>query len=119
MNEKDKQYHREYKKKARKKNPGKFRKWEHNRYDKIRAKIKELKIKLGGKCSECGYNKNFYALEFAHKKGTVKKFAISTALQKYRSVKELENEVKKCRLLCANCHREETHPNGNNWKRKK
>jgi hypothetical protein len=66
------------------------------------------KSKLGKKCCICGYSRCLEALEFHHIDESTKKFDISTAI--WGSVKaspeEIEAEVKKCALVCANCHRE-------------
>ena len=59
---------------------------------------------LGGKCSKCGYNKCLEALDFHHDKGN-KEGMISKLTKDFSKQKSLK-EVKKCILLCANCHRE-------------
>ncbi len=59
----------------------------------------------GGKCSRCGYDRCQGALEFHHADGR-KDFGISQdGLTK--SWERIEKELKKCILVCANCHREE------------
>jgi len=58
-----------------------------------------LRNMLGNKCKRCGYNKNIAALHFHHIKS--KSFPLNEAI---RSMKIMINEVKKCILLCANCH---------------
>jgi len=68
---------------------------------------------LKTQCAKCGYNKNRYALEFHHTNPLEKDGAITQYGKRIFSpaVKELiDNEVKKCIVLCANCHREEHHP---------
>jgi len=74
-----------------------------HRYDK---KTK-LKNSVGGKCQICGYDKYQGALHFHHIDPTQKKFIISdaTARKKY-SQEEIEAEIRKCVLVCANCHAE-------------
>jgi 5-methylcytosine-specific restriction endonuclease McrA len=67
---------------------------------------KELVNLLGGKCIICGYDKCLSSLTFHHKNPSEKSFAISRALCKKRSKEELIEEVKKCVLLCSNCHNE-------------
>ena len=59
---------------------------------------------LGGKCSCCGYSKFYGALEFHHKNPGEKEFD----WKRTRTLSEdkMVAEVKKCDLLCANCHRE-------------
>ena len=65
--------------------------------------VAKLKIKEGGKCVRCGYNKCLSALDFHHKDPTKKDFGISDDNVK---LKEAVKEVKKCILICSNCHRE-------------
>ena len=73
---------------------------------KRRKKIRQKAIDyLGGQCSRCGYDRCGEALEFHHIESSEKDFGISN--QGYtRSWKKVEEELKKCVLLCANCHRE-------------
>lgn len=72
--------------------------------ERIDKKRKELKMLLGGKCSICGYNKCINALEFHHDKGK-KEEVLSILIKDYSKQKSLK-EIRKCILLCANCHRE-------------
>lgn len=74
---------------------------------KRRRKIRSMAIeKAGGKCIRCGYNKYPEVLEFHHKDPSKKEFGIGqNGLT--RSWKRVEEEIKKCDLLCANCHREQ------------
>ena len=73
-----------------------------NRY----RKRTEYKTMLGGKCSHCGYNKCQDALQFHHIDPSTKKFTISDSIWGKGGVTEEEifEEIKKCDLLCANCH---------------
>jgi hypothetical protein len=68
-----------------------------------RIKSKILQV-LGNKCSKCGYNKCEKALEAHHLDSHEKKFKIADASS--RSWEDIEKELTKCILLCANCHRE-------------
>lgn len=63
---------------------------------------------LGGKCSMCGYNKCLDALCFHHIKD--KSFTLDKSKLRSKSLKSLEEEIKKCNLLCSNCHMEAHHP---------
>ncbi len=85
--------------------------YEKNRENLLKRRKKErrdfrikLKNMLGGKCSICGYKKCSAALDFHHNKG--KKEAHVSFLIKNDSKQKALKEIKKCILLCANCHRE-------------
>jgi predicted HNH restriction endonuclease len=85
-----------------------YEKHKETRYKEKMKRInnlkKELKIKLGGKCSKCGYNKAFCALDFHHNQGD-KEGNVSRLIKDFSKQKALK-EIEKCILLCANCHRE-------------
>lgn len=66
---------------------------------------KKLKLELGGACSKCGYSVCLAALDFHHADPSTKLFSLSAAFR-IKSFSSLREEVKKCILLCANCHRE-------------
>ena len=62
------------------------------------------RLKING-CAICGYNKCPNALEFHHVNSEDKKFhLVASNLQ--RTEESLIEEINKCVLLCANCHRE-------------
>ncbi|XOU94054.1 MAG: hypothetical protein ACNFW9_04375 [Candidatus Kerfeldbacteria bacterium] len=70
-----------------------------------RKKIRELALKhKGNKCSICGYKICKEALEFHHSSGK-KDFGISSKGYT-RGWQKVKQELEKCVLLCANCHRE-------------
>lgn len=76
-----------------------------------RYRLKEKAVEYkGGKCEFCGYNKCIDALEFHHKNPEEKDFGISSGETK--SWEKIKNELDKCLMLCANCHRE-IHSNDN------
>jgi predicted HNH restriction endonuclease len=90
--------------------------WQHERGLKYR---KELILEFGGKCSSCGYAKNFSALEFHHINPSEKLFQIDIRSCSNRSKKSCSEEAKKCRLLCSNCHCEIHNPQSEiNWVQK-
>lgn len=62
------------------------------------------KYKLSKGCEVCGYNKNSSALDFDHLIPEDKKFNLSTGSM-LLSLKRIIQEIRKCRILCANCHR--------------
>lgn len=59
----------------------------------------------GGQCEACGYNRCIEALEFHHTNFSQKDFSISNKGYT-RSWAKVKEELDKCKLLCANCHRE-------------
>ena len=59
----------------------------------------------GDKCCICGYNKSIAALEFHHINPADKEYSISSK-GTCRNIRTDIAEIKKCILLCANCHRE-------------
>jgi hypothetical protein len=61
----------------------------------------DYKSKLS--CKECGEN-HPACLDFHHRDPSSKEFAVSVGYEKYGK-KRLLNEIEKCDVLCANCHR--------------
>ncbi len=74
---------------------------------KRKAKLLVLK---GGKCEICNYNKNTAALCFHHINPKTKAFQIDIRHCSNTSWDNLLKEVKKCQLLCLNCHAEVHNP---------
>jgi len=72
---------------------------------------KQLLDSLGSKCSSCGYNKNYSALEFHHLDESTKEFGITIRECSNYNLQKLIEESKKCIILCSNCHRELHNPN--------
>lgn len=63
-------------------------------------KFRAIKI-LGGKCCKCG-EKDIFVLEFHHKDPSKKEFEINARC--HAPWGKIEKEIKKCELLCRNCH---------------
>jgi transposase len=80
--------------------------YQASRWEDRKKKAVEL---MGGKCIKCGYCKNYAALDFHHIDPFQKEFDFNVGRR--RSWDKLIVELKKCILLCSNCHREEHHPN--------
>lgn len=77
------------------------------RVSKRRRKIKKQAVELlGGKCNKFGYDKCLRALQFHHINPALKKFGIAEK-GITRAWSEVVEELKKCILLCANCHAEQ------------
>ena len=77
--------------------------------DAVRKRRKRVRLMAvqykGGRCSRCGYDRCVDALEFHHRNSSQKDFSISEKGYT-RSWKRVCEELDKCVLLCANCHRE-------------
>ncbi len=63
-------------------------------------KLKAVK-QLGGKCEKCG-NTDFRCFDFHHVDGQEKENTVCRFLEGRWSI--IEKEIKKCKLLCRNCH---------------
>lgn len=70
---------------------------------RIRLKERATYV-LGSKCQLCGYNKCIQALDFHHVNPEEK--GLDFKRNANRSWSSTRNEIQKCILLCANCHRE-------------
>lgn len=78
----------------------------HNHTVERQKKFKQQCIDYkGGKCQKCNYNKCFAALEFHHLDPTKKDFTIGH-LKNHSFKNSIKEELDKCILVCANCHRE-------------
>lgn len=75
------------------------REYDAARYAKIRQYLDGIKGSAG--CLLCG-EKEVVCLDFHHLNPQEKSFNLSKVL---RSQRKIANEVAKCIILCANCHR--------------
>ena len=110
--EKNRQYQATYKAK----HPERYKQikdaeYQRTKEEKIEYNIqKRLTIKLelfnykGGKCYQCGLIDDPICFDFHHTDPTQKEFNISQVMCG-KSIEELKEEVDKCILLCAFCHR--------------
>ena len=65
-----------------------------------RAFIKRVKIKFG--CADCGYKDHAAALHFDHRDPKEKTGGVSTMAGS--SLRKIKREMRKCDVVCANCH---------------
>ena len=73
---------------------------------KRRRAIKQKAVEyMGGQCQICGYKRHQAALEFHHIDPKTKSFGIG-GYGHSRSWERVKQELAKCLLVCANCHRE-------------
>ena len=71
--------------------------------EKTKARLIEA---MGGGCVCCKYNRCARALEFHHKSPEEKDFGIGLILAHIVSWDRIVREVKKCVMVCSNCHGE-------------
>ncbi|AFC22048.1 hypothetical protein GAP52_055A [Cronobacter phage vB_CsaP_GAP52] len=62
--------------------------------------IRRVKTFYG--CSLCGYRGHYAALQFDHLDPSLKSFEMGQAHT--RGMPQIKEEMRKCRILCANCH---------------
>jgi hypothetical protein len=86
-----------------------YRRKHRNRYDWLRERrtywLNRYKTYTG--CESCGYNGHPHALDFHHENPTEKTARVSEL--RTGNLKKLFQEIRKCVVLCANCHRVETY----------
>lgn len=90
-------YHEQYLKRAKK------------RRDVLRLEFRDNMLKyLSGKhCKICS-EADIRTFEFDHIEPSSKKFNISQAVRLGYNWRDVEKEILKCRILCANCHKKHT-----------
>lgn len=62
-------------------------------------------------CADCGQTFPPYVMDFDHRPGEEKSFGLAFAASG-RSAVEVQAELAKCDVVCANCHRIRTHERG-------
>ena len=97
--------HNEYQKAYHKKHPESMRASAKRRTAQIRRLIKESKDLP---CSDCGIRYPSYVMDFDHVRGVKIMGIANTPSQRY-SIDKILQEIAKCDVVCANCHRIRTH----------
>ena len=100
----NKKYYKENKNKAKQyytENKEKYR----DRNTQIRQRNKQFldEYKLQKGCKNCGFNSHACSLDFHHIDDKTEN--VSRLSKNCNSIKKLTEEVNKCIILCANCHR--------------
>lgn len=101
--DKKRAYQREYKRRWYRENKAKHISYVRKREEGIDAWFRSYKETLC--CEVCGEN-HPACLEFHHTDPKQKKFSVS-ARRDRPSLEKLKEEIAKCKVLCANCHRKE------------
>ncbi len=88
------------------------RAWQRKKYRERRIFILDYKLNSGG-CVFCGWDEHKEILQFHHKNKKQKKFMIAGHALSNNSLEKIKKEMKKCYLLCPNCHVWEHYKDGN------
>lgn len=91
----------QWQKKNKKKVASYKTKCKHNRRNELRSILNEIKQNSNCECGE-SYHK---CLEFHHLDKSLKIENVSKMINKCVSVDIFKNEIKKCKIMCSNCHR--------------
>lgn len=78
------------------------RKYKHEQKRLAREHIRLIKEQSG--CKICG-NKNIHCLDFHHRPKTKKKNTVCNLVRHGYSLELIKKEIKKCDIVCSNCHR--------------
>lgn len=99
-------YHRQYYEKNKEKYIAK------NRRNKSRQRVRLRKILWSFKqspCQDCGGSFHPWVMELDHRQDTLKVEAVSNLVGGGCTDEKLLNEIAKCDVVCANCHRMRTY----------
>ena len=99
---KDPEYRRKYRRKWYSKNKESEKGHVRRRKLEIKKWFAEYKKKLS--CSECDEN-HPATIEFHHKEENQKEKGIAIMVNDGCSIKKISEEMRKCEVLCSNCHR--------------
>lgn len=58
-------------------------------------------------CADCGVQYPYYVMDFDHREGEKEFFEMNRV--SYVSMRAIKQEIEKCDVVCANCHRERTY----------
>ncbi len=80
----------------------------HNAHKLRRDFINTLKSKP---CADCGISYPYYVMDFDHQDQRLKVKDIAYMAARNWSLEKIKQEVEKCDIVCANCHRFRTFKN--------
>lgn len=103
--EKRREYNRRYYRKHRDRQLGMRQASRKATHDRLKAIMEDAK---SVPCMDCGQRYPPYVMYFDHRDPDAKVANVSTILKR-RGERMLRDEIAKCDVVCANCHRERTH----------
>lgn len=96
-----KEYHKKYYQENREKLLKQSKEYSREYYQKKKAFVINYKVNKG--CIVCGI-KHPAVLEFHHRDPNKKEIMVSLLMRGNYSIKKIKNEIKKCDVICRNCH---------------
>lgn len=82
--------------------------YERNRTKRLAIAAWLASYKTGKPCMDCKVTYPPYVYDFDHRDPSTKRELVSRS-SSIRSWKRIKEEIEKCDLVCANCHRIRTH----------
>ena len=83
-------------------------KWQRTKQGKLREEARIIIRAAKNKpCADCDKKYPHYVMDFDHVRGK-KSFTVGRILSR-PNIRALKREIKKCEIVCSNCHRERTH----------
>ena len=70
-------------------------------------------IKSSNPCADCNKLYPYWVMEFDHLSSKQKRFGINKWHESTKNFQEVENEIKKCDVVCSNCHKDRTYKRQN------
>jgi len=90
-------------------NPEKYQVHARRKVQKLKQKRDGIRLQIDKEkskgCSYCGFNLFSECLQFHHIDPLAKEAEIGRMIAAARREKEITEEIKKCIVLCSNCHR--------------
>ena len=99
-------YHRLYYQRNRSRFIAKNRRNKNRQRKRLRAILWGFKQRP---CQDCGDNFHPWVMELDHREGTIKAAAVANLVSKGCTDARLLEEIDKCDVVCANCHRMRTY----------
>ena len=109
---KDKEVAKKAKHESYLRNKEKVRKNDRERLTRNQEFVKEYKSRPDVKCKNCDMDR-WECLDFHHPNPEEKFMSINHMVKGRYSIQAIQEEIAKCEVHCANCHRIEHH--GNIW----
>lgn len=105
---KDPKAQKEYQQSWYERNKSQHKQRSREQKEKKEAMLRELKRQP---CMDCGKSYTTCVMEFDHRDPSTKVEGVSTLLRS-ASMKRVLEEIEKCDLVCANCHKMRGHVRG-------